>query len=310
MPGLIPYLVRNARVCRTSQYLACRSAVLFPVAITKAAIDKNNGVKDVFNARDLSCVYMTAIKAWRSRLISLSKAGWPAVSALPGYDKDNESTHTKSGRFRFAYRANCPPFGVMLEGRRGRACKHARICPFCYARRVVLPVYAALEFACCNTDKALLHGLDLMALSYTQDGELTREKPAANFVYAFLDPALIANVCSRVSSGRGYIVASTVSPGESGKIIMRRTVFALVQRGFTHPKHKCELLDAASVTKKALVSLVSKHLKYPSGMLFGDAAIVVAIDAAAAKKRQFTSSGLLRNTALRSWERENKKGES
>lgn len=70
------------------------------------------------------------IRAWRSRVRKLVKAGWQHPA--------------EPGNWPYVY--NCPPVGVVTNQGRLRACKRAAICPFCWCRRHVHETFKRAEF--------------------------------------------------------------------------------------------------------------------------------------------------------------------
>lgn len=115
-PGRV-FAFTVTRVRGAYRHVAARRAVLAPL------VRYSEGQAAVVQ-RQLDGVR----RVWAAALVALHKAGWGPVAA----ERD------------LVFALNCPPFGVATADS-ARSCRRAHVCPFCYARERVTPVFGRFE---------------------------------------------------------------------------------------------------------------------------------------------------------------------
>jgi len=303
MAAFITYPFEPEGLFQGHGYSAARRAVLWPVVLPalKAAA-RQAGTK--FEKPGLAVAHQTLHDVWRSRIKKLASAGWSPVRA--DADADPKADGTRSANYRFVCVANCPPFAARTRrGQKGHECHRSRVCPMCYARRVVIELYKATAYAFFPDDEGRRHQrVGIAACRRTFDVGLSERGADGWLLEAnrlrFAD-------ADRVPTARGSAVLTTFEPlqGQPGRIRIVRSTLLLVPQAIDldplRVKGDVMAVEPAEVTKKSIGQVVSWAAKYPLGMMYGDAPIAVALYEAAAAKRakMFTTAGLLRNNQAR-----------
>jgi hypothetical protein len=229
-------------------------------------------------------------KHWRIQATKLYKAGWSPFA-------------TSEPVLALWYARNCPPPGVVVTGR-VHFCNHTRVCPFCWARRVVLAGFSFVENLCygppAKNPPDPPAGVELVAFRtrrrFGASKPLSDKKWAAAMFAAFgaeggaraevfnmqvrraevkvLDP-LAAFVTHRVTLSRDNQYAHV---DRCGLALVREAVSPDAYReglrdalGNLFPRRSRDVVYRAygTPTKKALLAATRFALYYPRQMLFG-----------------------------------------
>jgi hypothetical protein len=232
----------------------------------------------------------------------VSKHGWNALSVAA----DSASTPN----LRFAGLCNCPPFGYLVEGVRGMPCQRARICPYCYARRVTAVFYRAVRFALFAEGKTCIRpSLQFVAFTRVQERAVTADKPVAHWIAR--TKAAVHNDLKLVPAKvHGSAILTTLEPAKiPGQIKIRRSTLMAVRDGVDLSALKergvVRVLAAGEVKVTKLAKLIALATVYPLGMMTRDAAMAAEIynATAAGNVRMFSTRGIFRNVSSQGYER-------
>ncbi len=288
-----PFVVKEVR--SSFRYRAMRWAVLDQLVRSAST-----------PAGDIQARMDALRKRWQARIYGLAAVGWEAAG----------------DRKKLTYLANCPPFGVKTDIV-SRCCRRVRVCPFCYARDVVLEAFLHMELAMYGSLDHLVRtgetptfreplnpDLKLVSFSY---------RPKAAPVRKLLTPEVVRDECcprvrrfvrcdrrlevqgaapvAAVVMHRVWLDNNTVRVSRGGVMLTTRTE----QPAFL--KKLYEAGEAAKWTvheqhKKCLASAVSAAFPYPRAMLSSDPAATVAMIDALGDTRMFAKFGRVTNSGI------------
>lgn len=297
----IHYPIKSTAVYRGAGHDACRRAVLWPIVGRYLQGQARRSGVD-YNKPKLPEAYPALHEAWRRRIQTLAANGWAAAKASPNFG-GNRKEDKRSAGYRYVCLTNCPPFSVAVPSPRGTPCQQARVCPMCYARRVVMELYKAVEWAFFgDTGRAVRGKTRLVAVRRTFD-VLESELGLEGWLERMRRQRM-ADV-NRVERERGHAVLMTLEPGTDVRLRLRRTSFVIVPKGVDldgiEKDGKKKVLEPDEVTREEIGRLVAWGAAYPTGMMFGDAkrAAEICNLTAELRARMFVPTGLLRNKQSR-----------
>ena len=267
-----------------------RRAVMLPIVFP---LSKEGG-----DAReDPGSSFKLFVEQWRKRVDVLSHVGWKALT--PGGDQKHKQNN-------YTLLRNCPPFGVTSK-RFSYRCNHARICPMCYGRLIVEPIYGAVEYAwyAGGKDHVLADNTQLVAIKYERDVPLARHPVAERMAYIRKNMYFDADHMQNL----GAISLATLSPGRDAEgnfspdyLCFRRSTILCTRNDASLAEVKAteaitvKTIGSAELTKKDICRQVAWAARYPVGMMYGDAKLATQIydTAAASRMKSFSASGIFR----------------
>jgi hypothetical protein len=270
---LFDYTVTQSDLGTTGPPARCsRNAVLWPLASGEAR-----------RKRDTCQAYSDLVSRWRARLRSLSRGGWSVVAT----DQDLITA------------LNCPPFSVVVPAR-GFTCQRSRVCPMCYARNLIMPVFDAIAWALIENQQS---AIKLVVTRTEQTRDFTQTQELVDYIAA-LDSLRNADLQDFTTDSMGSITAYNVAPGiNPGNVSVVWSTFVAVplRSKVSEDSDILRTVTASELTYRQLGSLVSWSLGYPRGLMFGDAYMAVQIANAftANKSRHYACRGMFRNRGVR-----------
>lgn len=326
---ILHYSVKNDDLHHDYGVVTWRKAVLFPLttAVTRETTVPDDDDPDAPPRLAVAAParYGQLYRRWRAWIAQLSRRGWHAVGDVPDtVDEAKASAAAKKAACNVVVLMNCPPFGVVRrdDSPRSTPCGRARVCPFCYGRRLVSTAYWSLAeayFVPGESRTVVPDGpasaLDLLlvvndkVLPYSMMDPRDAAQKAASAAAAAIAHAHerrgwhVKGVGPRRTvkgAGEVTLVAPSPNPGTETAIVYRRATFLLVEPEAevddVMQPHVVERVPAADVTRKTISDLVARACAYPAGMLYGDPTLAAAVlnAAAKAKLRAWTTTGLLR----------------
>lgn len=255
------YSVTPESVYRTSPYVCAQRAILWPLCRSLTPLPGDDALSPLPRA------YGRLIAGWRSRLLTMGHAGWdPLID--PAYPESSKLSPIRCVMYR-----NCPPFGVKVP-RRGKVCGWSRMCPFCYARRIVLRVFFAVDFAFYGGEETPRDDLDLVyAHRYrVANGGLLSDQFAKN---GRLDS--VRDMLDALPGQRGAAYLVTMAPAKDGAFRYRHSLVVAVEpsadiRGLRAiPGVRANVIAGNYITKERIGYAISEAMSYPLGLMFGKA---------------------------------------
>jgi hypothetical protein len=257
---------RVTEVLRHSAAMAQRAAVLRPLARSKDMSKDNVVEAGVRRVLDL----------WRRRCNLLRELGLPVMQSV-----------------RFQYARNCPPVAVKCRslGVQVHPCQMGNLCPWCWGRQVVEPVYDRV-YRAMTALSTLGTGEDPYKLVLvTRSGRMPDDDLQPRTLFDVMSCGMDRTHRALKAKGAvGAVMLSVVHPGkkDTATWVYGTRVLALVPQDDAVP----EGAVVAPSTKRGVAQLVGRFARYPAGMMFGEADFVVRLAASRGNHRLLRTSGV------------------
>lgn len=213
--------------------------------------------------KDLQQAFDRLRHRWHDCLVGVRKAGWAPARRL----RD------------FQYMRNCPPFGVRTDVSNMHTCKRATVCPFCWARRVVAPLYAKLRSWLTTVGRNWSPPYGTQLVEYKTTATVWGDVGAGRGSAARLGRAALAARAvlrnTRNDEFKAYRAVAGLSVSrfvvKPERLVLIRAGFLLVPSGLTHKAEflarKHRLRAYRRTTRKVLLPAIARVCAYPAAML-------------------------------------------
>lgn len=249
------YIIEEVR--RTDRDRAMRGAVLLPVFGAGGAEDSPARLQQLR-------------ERWHRRLMTLYRAGWPALEGV-----------------NLQYARNCPPFGVRTP-QASRTCNRILICPFCWARRIVGKVYDRMHNWLSSQEPfGLSEQVTLLEFRTTasvkpRQGVLWRAERLRIAADMIRDLSCSARLQERNAYDARAMISLHSVRLEERKLLVTRSGFLFVPAAkkierLKFPSAQHRLKVHLSMTRRSMQQAVSRVCAYPKSMLAAPADLLLHV---------------------------------
>jgi hypothetical protein len=249
---------------------ACRGAVLSSI------LGKKGKRPDLSSDEMIIKAMNKVLKLWRMRTVLLRDAGWEDAAGVS-----------------FQYLRNCPPWGVAVNQCLGdnppRQCWRSYICPWCWQRQMILPVYHRLKDSMSQLGMTWEKGRVDYPLKLIGKRFSFHKGPGLTAADAF---ELVSGFARRgreksKKKYEGVITSISVSPAKENKFRLSSGVVFLAPLDWEGESR----MVVTSPSKRNLARLAAYLCPYPRSMLTAPVGPVLEILSARKFFRLISSTG-------------------